>query len=118
MQAVVYSRYGSAAVLQLAEVEQPIPGEDEILIKVYATTVTRADCATREANRRSGLVVSLLSRLVSGLGRLRQPIPGSELAGTVQAVGTAVRTFAVGDPVFGSAGFRFGAPASCTSQRL
>jgi NADPH2:quinone reductase len=111
MKAIVYNRYGPAEVLQLADVEQPVPAEDEILIKIHATTVTRADCATREANRRSGLVATLVSRLVSGLSRPRQQILGSELAGEVEAVGAAVGEFAVGDLVFGSSGFRFGAHA-------
>lgn len=111
MRAVVYDRYGSPDVLRLEDVERPIPKEDEILIKNYATAVTRADCATREANRRSGLAVTLLSRSISGIRRPRQRILGSELAGEVAAVGAAVSEFAVGDHVFGSSGFRFGAYA-------
>src|SRR5262249_28335021 len=72
---------------------------------------TRADCATREANRRSGLAVSLLSRSISGLRRPKQRILGTEFAGAVAAVGPAVSEFAVGERVFGSSGFRFGAHA-------
>jgi NADPH:quinone reductase-like Zn-dependent oxidoreductase len=82
-----------------------------------ATAVTRADCATREANRRSGLAVSLLSRSISGIRRPRQPILGTELAGEVAAVGAAVSEFAVGDRVFGSNGFRFGAHAEYVCVR-
>jgi NADPH:quinone reductase-like Zn-dependent oxidoreductase len=111
MKAVVYDRYGPPDVQRLAEVERPIPKEDEVLVKIHATTVTRADCATREANRRSGLLVTLISRLVSGFLRPRQRILGSELAGEVEAVGAAVNEFAVGDHVFGTSGFRFGAHA-------
>jgi NADPH:quinone reductase-like Zn-dependent oxidoreductase len=111
MKAVVYDRYGPPDVLRLADVERPVPKEDEVLVRVHATTVTRADCATREANRRSGLAVMLLSRLISGYRRPRQPILGTELAGEVEAVGTAVTEFAVGDHVFGSSGFKFGAHA-------
>ena len=88
-----------------------MPKVDEILIKVHAVVVTRADCATREANRHSGRAVSVLSRLISGLRRPRQPILGSEIAGEVAAVGGAVREFSVGDRVFGSTGFQFGAYA-------
>ncbi len=117
MRAVVYDRYGPPDVLRLADVEQPVPKEDEVLVKVHATTVTRADCATREANRRSGLAVTLLSRAISGLRRPKQPILGTELAGEVAAVGPAVGEFAVGDHVFGSSGFRFGAHAEFICMR-
>src|SRR6202047_5336408 len=111
MKAVVYDRYGPANVLRLEEVERPVAGEDEVLIKVHATTVNRLDVHTREANRRSGLAISLLSRLVSGVRRPRHRVLGTEFAGTVEAVGTAVSDFAVGDKVFGTTGLRFGAHA-------
>ena len=117
MRAVVYDRYGPPDVLRLEDVERPVPREDELLIKIHATTVNRLDCHTREANRRSGLAISLISRLVSGLRRPRQPILGSELAGEVVAVGAAVREFAVGDRVFGTTGLRFGAHAEFIAVR-
>ncbi|MDQ6879556.1 MAG: NAD(P)-dependent alcohol dehydrogenase, partial [Candidatus Dormibacteraeota bacterium] len=81
-------------------------------------TVNRLDVHTREANRRSGLAVSVLSRLVSGVRRPRQRILGSEFAGEVAAVGAAVREFSVGDRIFGSTGLRFGAHADfmCTPE--
>src|SRR5207247_10053128 len=106
MKAVVYDRYGPPDVLRLEDVERPVPKEDEVLVKIYATAVTRADCATREANRRSGLAVMLLSRFISGIRRPKQPILGSELAGAVEAVGAAVSEFAVGGRDFGSSRFR------------
>src|ERR1700720_2239887 len=111
MRAVVYDRYGPADVLRLEDVERPVPKEDEVRVLIHATAVTRADCATREANRRSGLAVTLLSRVISGVRRPKQPILGTELAGVVEAVGAAVHEFAVGDHVFGSSGFGFGAYA-------
>jgi NADPH:quinone reductase-like Zn-dependent oxidoreductase len=111
MKAVVYDRYGPPEVLRLEDVERPAPKEDEVLVRVRATAVTRGDCATREANRRSGIAVSLLSRLISGVRRPKQRILGSEFAGEVEAAGAAVSEFAVGDQVFGSTGFRFGAYA-------
>jgi NADPH:quinone reductase-like Zn-dependent oxidoreductase len=117
MRAVVYDRYGAPDVLRLEEVERPIPKEDEVLIKVHATAVTRSDCATREANRRSGLAVTLISRIISGIRRPKQRILGSELAGEVEAVGAAVSEFAVGDQVFGTSGFRFGAHAEFICMR-
>src|SRR5438445_420120 len=87
MRAVVYDRYGPPDVLRLEEVERPVPMEDEVLVKVRAVAVTRADCATREANRRSGVAVSLISRLISGIRRPKQRILGTEFAGDVEAVG-------------------------------
>ena len=111
MQAVVYDRYGPPDVLRLVEVDRPVPKDDEILVRVGATAVTRADCATREANRRSGPAVSLLSRSISGIRRPRQPILGSEFAGVIDSVGRAVTSHVAGDRVFGTTGFMFGAYA-------
>src|SRR3989442_3932261 len=111
MKAVVYDRYGPPDVLRLEDVERPVPKEDEVLIKIHATAVTRADCATREANRRSGLAVSLISRSISGIRRPKQRILGSELAGEVEAVGAAGNGVEVGCHVFGTRGFMVGADA-------
>ena len=117
MRAVVYNRYGPPDVLRLEDVDRPVPEEDEVLVRIHATTVTRADCATREANRRSGVLVSVISRLISGIRRPRQRILGTELAGEVEAAGAAVTEFAVGDHVFGSSGFSFGAHAEFICMR-
>ena len=107
----MYDRYGPPEVLRLEEVERPVPADDEVLVRVHATTVNRFDTATREANRRSGLAISLMSRLVSGIRRPRHRILGTEFAGQVDAVGAAVREFRVGDQVFGTTGLKFGAYA-------
>ena len=115
MRAVVYDRYGPPDVLRLEDIERPVPANDEVLVRVHATTVNRFDTATREANRRSGMAISLLSRLVSGVRRPRHRVLGTEFAGTVEVVGTAVRGFAVGDTVFGTTGLRFGAHAEFLS---
>jgi NADPH:quinone reductase-like Zn-dependent oxidoreductase len=117
MKAVVYDRYGPPEVLHVEDVPRPAPKEDEVLVKIHATTVTRADCATREANRQSGVLVTVMSRLFFGIRRPKQPILGTEMAGEVEAVGAAVTQFAVGDQVFGSSGFRFGAHAEFTCLR-
>jgi NADPH:quinone reductase-like Zn-dependent oxidoreductase len=111
MKAVVYDIYGPPDVLRFEDVPRPAPKEDEVLVKVYATTVNRSDVHTREANAKAGPAVSLLSRMVSGLRGPRQRILGSEFAGTVEAAGVAVTEFAVGDRVFGSSGLAFGAYA-------
>ena len=111
MRAVVYDKYGPPDVLRLEEVERPVPKEDEVLVKVHATTVNRSDVHIREANRSNGLAMTFLSRSISGLRRPRQPILGNEFAGEVEAIGASVNEFAVGDHVFGSTGLRFGAHA-------
>ena len=111
MRAVVYDRYGPPEVLRLEDIERPVSKEDEVLVRVHATTVNRLDTATREANRRSGLAISLMGRLVLGLRRPRHRTLGTEFAGEIEAVGAAVSEFAVGDRVFGNSGLRFGAHA-------
>jgi len=89
----------------MAEVERPVPREDEVLVKIHATTVTRTDCGIRAGK-------PFLVRFFFGLRRPKQPILGTELAGEVAAVGPKVSEFAVGDHVFGSTNaFRTGAHA-------
>jgi len=111
MKAAVYDHYGPPDVLRIEDVERPVPKEDEVLVKVHATTVNRFDVHTREANVTSGPAVSLLSRLVSGFPRPRRRILGSEFAGEVVAAGAAVSEFKVGDRIFGNTGMAFGAQA-------
>src|SRR5207249_855764 len=117
MRAVVYDRYGPPDVLRLEDVERPKLKDGGVLVRIRAVAVTPADCATREANRRSGPVVSLISRSVSGFRRPELRVRGSELAGEVEAVGAGVSEFAVGDRVFGTSGFHFGAYAEFISMR-
>ncbi len=95
---------------------KPLPKDDEVLVRIYAVAVTRADCATRQANRRSGRGFELVSRAIFGLRRPRQPILGGDFSGVVEAVGPAVKEFAAGDEVFGSTGLRFGAYAEFISR--
>jgi NADPH:quinone reductase-like Zn-dependent oxidoreductase len=98
MKAVVYERYGSPEVLQLKEVEKPTPKDNEVLIKIHATTVTSADWRVRSLNVPAGF--GLIMRLVFGVKRPKQPILGTELAGVVETVGKDVRKFKVGYQVF------------------
>jgi len=104
MKAVVYTKYGSPDVLQLKEVEKPIPKDNEVLIKIIATTVNRTDCGFRNPEY-------LAVRLVGGLFKPKKKILGSELAGVVEAVGKNVKTFKPGDDVFGLSTFNFGTHA-------
>jgi NADPH:quinone reductase-like Zn-dependent oxidoreductase len=108
VKAIVYDRYGPPEVLRIADVPKPEPKPGEVLVRVRAAAVTRADAATRDANRKSGRATSMVSRLVSGARRPRQPILGTDFAGEVTALGGGVTDFKVGDAVFGSSGFRFG----------
>jgi len=94
MRAVVHDRYGPPGVLRLEEVERPIPMQDEVLIRVYATTVTRADCGQRSGKS--------ISRYFTGPLRPRRRILGQEFAGEVEEVGSAAHEFEVGDRVFGA----------------
>jgi NADPH:quinone reductase-like Zn-dependent oxidoreductase len=114
MRAVVYDRYGPSEVLRIEEVARPAPRGDEILVRVRATTVNRLDCHTREANRSNGLLISGVSRLVSGIRRPRQRVLGTEFAGEVAAAGPAVTRYQAGDRVFGNTGLRFGCHAEFT----
>ncbi|GIH23505.1 hypothetical protein Aph01nite_18150 [Acrocarpospora phusangensis] len=111
MRAVVCDRYGPPEILRLKDVESPVPREDEILVKVHATTVTRTDCGFRQGKPAAG-------RLVTGLRRPKWPILGLELAGEVAAAGAAVTEFETGDEVFGINPWRFGAHAEfvCVPQ--
>src|SRR5229473_2092879 len=117
VRAVVYDHYGPADVLRVEDVEKPVPKEDEVLVKVHATTVNRFDVHTREANAKAGPAVSLLSRLVSGFPRPRRRILGSEFAGEVVGAGAAVTEFVVGDRVFGNTGMGFGTHAEFVCVR-
>ena len=109
MKAIIYTKTGPPEVLQLTEVDKPIPKDHEILIRVYASTVTSGDCGLRSF-RFPFLFWFLLGRQY-GVKRPKTPIPGSELAGEIESVGKDVVRFKEGDPVFASTGMRFGANA-------
>lgn len=98
MKAVVYERYGPPEVLKLKEVEKPTPKDNEVLIKIHATTVTSGDWRVRSLNVPVGF--GLIMRLVFGVSRPKQPILGTELAGVIESVGKGVTKFKIGDQVF------------------
>ncbi|MBA3581217.1 MAG: NAD(P)-dependent alcohol dehydrogenase [Gammaproteobacteria bacterium] len=109
MKAMVYEKYGSPDVLQLKEVVKPIPKDNEVLIKIHATTVTSADCRLRSLNIPRGF--GLISRLIFGITKPRQSILGTEIAGDIESIGKNVTKFKVGDPVFAISGFGMAAHA-------
>lgn len=104
MKAIVYTKYGPPDVLQLKEVEKPVPNDDEVLIKVHTATVTATDCIFRRGNKFS-------ARSFTGLIRPKNAVPGDALAGEIEAAGKAVTSFKPGDQVFGSTDTGFGAYA-------
>lgn len=106
MKAMVCTKYGKPDVFQLKEVEKPTPKENEILVKIYATTVTSGDCRVRNFN--SPLLLWLPMRIVLGLRKPRKPILGVELAGEVEEVGKNVTKFKKGDQLFAMTGMKFG----------
>jgi NADPH:quinone reductase-like Zn-dependent oxidoreductase len=95
MKAIVYTEYGPPGTLQLKEVEKPTPKESEVLIKVAAAAVTSTDSAARKGEK-------FIERLAFGLVRPKRSILGSEFSGVIEAVGTAVSRFNVGDQVYAS----------------
>jgi NADPH:quinone reductase-like Zn-dependent oxidoreductase len=109
MRAVVYDRYGPPEVLRVDDVERPDPTDDEVLVKVHATTVTQTDCGWRSAQ-------PFIVRYFIGLRRPRRRVLGMELAGVVEAAGAAVTEFAVGDEVFGIGGFGAHAEFACKPE--
>jgi NADPH:quinone reductase-like Zn-dependent oxidoreductase len=110
MKAVVWTQYGPPEVLRLAEVAKPAPKDGEVLIKIYATTVTAGDCELRQL--KIPLLFRLPMRLFAGVRKpIRITILGQELAGEVEATGKVVRGFKKGDRVFGTTGTSFGAYA-------
>jgi len=109
MKAIVYHRYGSPDVLELAEVPKPAPRDNEVLIRIQATTVTTADWRARSLEMPAGF--ELLGRLAFGVLGPRKPVLGTELAGVIEVVGKAVTRFRAGDEVFAFLGASFGGHA-------
>ena len=94
MKAIIHTRYGPPSLLKLGEVEKPTPGEKELLVRVHATTVNRTDCANMRAD-------PFIMRFLNGMFKPKNSILGTEFAGSIEAIGTSVTSFTVGDRIFG-----------------
>jgi NADPH:quinone reductase-like Zn-dependent oxidoreductase len=118
MKAIVWTKYGPPDVLQPMDVDKPVPKDNEILIRIYATTVTAGDCELRSL--KLPFILGFPLRIWIGFSKPKEnTIPGTELAGEIEAVGKDVRQFKIGDQVFGAAGMGFGANAEyiCLPER-
>lgn len=104
MKAIINTEYGSADVLKLQEIEKPTPKPNEVLVKIYATTVNRTDTGLRSAEY-------FISRLFTGLFKPRFHTLGSEFAGIIEQIGENVKSFKVGDEIFGLSTSNFGTHA-------
>lgn len=109
MKAIFCSKYGSPEVLQIKEYKKPVPKEDEVLIKIFATSVTDSDIFIRSSNVILGLIIPF--RLMIGIQRPRNPIIGEVFSGEIEFAGSEIKRFKVGDQVFGFTGFSLGAYA-------
>ncbi|MFX0012252.1 MAG: NAD(P)-dependent alcohol dehydrogenase [Candidatus Hermodarchaeota archaeon] len=110
MKAMIWTKYGPPEVLQLEEIEKPIPKDNEILLKIYSTTVTMGDCEMRNLSFSPSL--AFLMRLITGLRKPKRiKILGQEVAGEIEEVGKDVTLYKKGDQIFGHTGFNMGAYA-------
>ncbi len=112
MKAIAWTKYGAPEVLKLKEFEKPSPKNDEVLIKIHASSVTAGDCRLRAFKVPMGFW--LPTRLVFGLTKPRRPIPGMDISGEIESVGKDVKLFKKGDKVYGTTGMKLGANAEYT----
>src|SRR5688572_9215929 len=100
MKAIVYTKYGTPDVLELTEIDKPIPKDDEVLVKIYAVSLNDWDCSLLQGD--------LINRLLNGFLKPKIKILGSDIAGRVEEVGKNVKKFQPGDEVFGDLSGRWG----------
>lgn len=106
MKAILCTGYGPPEVLKFGDADKPVPGDDEVLVRICATTVTAGDCEIR--GFRFPVLLWLPMRLFMGIRRPRRPILGMECSGVIESVGRKVTKFKAGDRVFADTGMRFG----------
>jgi NADPH:quinone reductase-like Zn-dependent oxidoreductase len=110
MKAIVYTKYGTPDVLELKEVDKPVPGENEVLIKVHAVSINDWDLGLLKGD--------LVNRLINGLLKPKIKILGSDIAGRIEKVGKKVKNFQIGDEVYGDLSGNWGgfAEYTCASE--
>jgi len=122
MKAVICTKYGPPEVLKMVDVEKPFPKDNELLVKIRATTAHIGDTKIRRLEPGMGPIkdffFKFMMRIIVGFNGPRKKILGMELAGDVEAIGKNVTRFKIGDPVFASTEFRFGTYAQycCISE--
>lgn len=109
MKAVICTRYGAPEVLKVAEVEKPVPKDNEILIRIMVSAVNSADVRVRSLDVKG--LLKIVMRFVLGLNKPRKPILGTVFSGVIEQVGENVKYFSQGDEVFGLTGLKFGTHA-------
>jgi len=114
MKAIVCTAYGPPEVLEVRELDKPVPKHDQVLVRIHATAVTSSDCIVRAFNLHGPM--SVVARLVLGVTRPRKAVLGMVLAGEIEAAGKDVSAFKEGDQVFGFDRFAFGAYAAYKSM--
>ncbi len=119
MKAIVCTKYGPPEVLQLKEVEKPVPRKNEVCIKIFATAVTASDCIVRGFKLPRWSPLGLMMGLSLGFTKPRQPILGMVLAGEIESIGKDVKRFKKGDQVYGMTGLGFATYAEykCMSEK-
>src|SRR5512137_1510737 len=115
MKAIICTKYGPPDVLKIVEYKKPEPKDDEVLIKIYAASVTNSDIFIRSSN--IPLKFRIPMRIMMGLTKPRHEILGEVLSGEIEQVGSKVQRFKVGDQVFGLTGFSLGAYADYKCMR-
>jgi NADPH:quinone reductase-like Zn-dependent oxidoreductase len=116
VKAVLHTEYGSPDRLRLAELEKPAPRDNEVLVKIHATSVTTADCNIRNFTFVTPFFLPL-AKVMFGVRKPKKKILGTEFAGEIEAVGRSVRRFKTGDAVFGSTGMFLGTHAEYACAR-
>ncbi|MFC1760082.1 NAD(P)-dependent alcohol dehydrogenase [Candidatus Neomarinimicrobiota bacterium] len=117
MKTILHTKFGPPEELELREVDKPIPKDNEVLIKMHASTVTTTDCNVRNRTFVPKMFM-LVAKIMFGFKKPKISILGTDLAGVVESTGKNVTKFKVGDKVFGGAGSKFGAHAEyiCVSE--
>lgn len=109
MKAILCAKYGPPEVLQIGQCKKPVPGRDEVLIKIYAASVTNSDIFIRGSN--IPLIFMIPMRLMLGITKPRNPIIGEVFSGEIEFAGSEIKRFKAGDQVYGLTGFSLGAYA-------